>query len=295
MAITLAQPGEHSPIELDEFLEYVDKNVNPYDVDDFCRAADVFRHLLANRNFVADALNRALEHSNEPIAMEDFTTSIPIGRSRNGLYLRANLWSCPDDNMRSYEDEYAGYSMTHNHTFSFMTGGYLGRGYETVTFKFTGDPLNGVPGDAAHLDFIEKTALPTGAIMFYEHTTDVHYQLHPTDFSVSVNVIHQCPEVRQRTQYRFDVDNDVISAIEAGGYSESRYMVAEMAALVGNERTADLLVDLAKSHPHPHFRRLCLKSLLSLEPNRTSDVAAIVERDGHEHVRALAADLMTQA
>jgi hypothetical protein len=260
------------------------------DVELLAAFADRFAALIEDPNLVVDALERELRRYRDP-AYVGRSISLPVARAGN-VIIRANVWSphlaCSADYER--EDDFAFYSVPHNHDFSFMTVGHSGPGYETAIYEYEGDPYGGEPGDPARLTFLERTRLSRGKVMIYRKSSDAHVQFYPADTSVSLNLIRVGREDPLRALYTFDLDERrIVDVVEH--HVDAQEALFDAVRWFPSGALATGLEELVRTHPHPKCRAHALRALDRCDPARRHDVIRIAEADAHEHVRSFATAL----
>lgn len=147
--------------------------------------------------------------------------------------------------------------------------------------------MPGTPGSDAGLRFVERSRLDPGKLMLYRMQRDVHVQLPPDSFSVSLNILGQHPSHPWIDQYRFDIARGTIA--EGLTTAPSEGLVA-LAAHLGGGNGLDLAEHLIRRHPHPRMRRTAVAALASANGS-TGDRRALLERaarDGDAEVRSAA-------
>lgn len=103
-----------------------------------------------------------------------------------------------------------------------------------------------------------------GKLMLYRARHDVHAQLPPDSFSVSLNVLGYDRAQPWWDQYRFDTAADTISGVLTTAPSEA---LVALAAQFGGGNGLDLAHTLAIRHPSPRMRMTALTALASTEPD----------------------------
>jgi hypothetical protein len=118
-------------LELDEYIEFVKRNVDLLDVESIAASAPKFRALMNNRKLITDILNRQLQDWETFQAGNTYTAQTFMLGAAPGFFVRANIWAPLSENpeVRAAETQNFYYLVPHDHNFSFMTGGYLGSGY----------------------------------------------------------------------------------------------------------------------------------------------------------------------
>lgn len=255
--------GEGDAIGLDELVDMLDASAfDPRDEDAFAALGPALARLGRNRTFLADMAITELEQRFTAQAHSSYGAQVLLLRPPNGRYLlRANFWPARDDAvMRASGGAAFFYDLPHDHNFSFLTYGYLGPGYWSDYYLFDGDAA-ALPGDPARLVFDERSRLDQGKLMLYRAHRDVHVQLPPDAFSISLNVLGYDLAQPWRSQYRFDVERDIVA--EALTATPSEALVA-IAAHLGGEGGVGLARELAAHHPAPRMRATAAIALASV-------------------------------
>jgi hypothetical protein len=176
-----------------------------------------------------------------------------------GWTVRANIWSPAE------RDEAAlhSYELPHDHNFSFLTVGHLGPGYRTEIWEYDHRP--GLSeGDRVELTPVEETTLPTGRVMHYRASRDVHVQHPCAATSVSLNLLVHPPEEQAREQLLFDTVTGTVRGTAIERRRTGQHLLCAIAGHIGDGDTAGVLDDIATTHPlatlrataHEAFRRL---------------------------------------
>ncbi|RDE07119.1 transposase [Sphingomonas aracearum] len=276
--------GDGGSIGLDDLVEALDANA--FDVRDeasFAALAPWLARLGRNPDFLAELVVAELkERCDAQARTSTYGGQVFLLRPPNGRYLlRAAFWPArADPALRSSGPAAFFYNMPHDHNFPFLTYGYVGPGYHSDYYTYDPQAVSGVPGSPAGLRFVERARLEPGRVMLYRPGHDVHVQLPPDSFSVSLNILGQDPAQVWQDQYRFDVRRDVI----AGGLTcaPSEALIA-LAVHAGNGR--DLAEDFARSHPHPRMRATAFAALAGVDGPGVWERAA---GDGHRFVSGTA-------
>ena len=142
-----------------------------------------------------------------------------------------------------------------------------------------------MPGTDAGLRFIERSRLDPGKLMLYRMQRDVHVQLPPDSFSVSLNILGQHPSHPWIDQYRFDIARNAIAEGLTTAPSEALVMLA---AHLGGGNGLDLADHLIRHHPHPRMRRTAAAALASANCHTGDAVLALAADDPDVEVRAAA-------
>ena len=261
----LIDPGEGGAITLDELVEALD--ATDFDVRDqasFAALGPLLARLGRNRDFLADLAIAELKQRCAGQRANAYGAQVMLLRPPNGRYvLRANFWPARGDAVLDLSGPAPFfYDLPHDHNFPFLTYGYFGPGYWSDYYEHDGEAV-GLPGEAAHLRFIGRDRLEPGRLWLYRAHRDVHVQLPPDTFSVSLNILGHDPAQPWRSQHRFDPASDTIA--EALTVTPSEALVS-LATHLGGGNGIDLAASLAARHPVPRMRATALTALASAAP-----------------------------
>jgi len=269
----ILEAGDEGAIELDGLVELLDAALfDARDEASIAAVAPLLARLGRNRRFLTDL---AIHELKTRFALQGesstYGAQVLMLRPPNGRYvLRANFWPARDDAVvRASGTAPFFYDMPHDHNFSFLTYGYLGPGYWSDYYAF-GGAEDALPGDRAVLRFEERSRLEPGKLMLYRAHRDVHVQLPPDAFSVSLNILFPHPAQQWRSQYRFDIASDTVAAALTTTPSE---VLATLAAQFGGGSGLDLVDHLRRSHPSGRMRRTALDALASVAAGPAERVA----------------------
>ncbi len=274
----LIDPGEGGPIPLEALVEALD--TTPFDVRDeesFAALGPLLARLGRNRSFLGDLAIDELKARREPRAAGGgYGPQVLLLRPPGGRYvLRANFWPARDDPVTRASGAAAFfYDVPHDHNFPFLTYGYLGPGYWSDYYEYDVAQVVGVPGEQVALRFIERSRLDPGKLMLYRARRDIHVQLPPDSFSVSLNILGADPAQPWQDQFRFDLGRGVIDGILTTTAAEA---LVVLAAHLGGGNGLDLAADLAQRHPFPRMRATALQALASAAPDVESKAAILAE------------------
>jgi hypothetical protein len=277
MALTIHCTNEQT-VALDEYLEYVRENVDPRDVDSIAASAPMLKALANDRDLVIDRLNEQVraQFRNDVVASAQV---IFLGATKN-FYLRANIWPSASDvaQGRVYQDDFA-YNLAHDHNYTFMTVGYAGPGYISEIYEFDPDKVEGYHGEPVEFTFLERTHFRTGMVMLYRANRDMHVQYPPDELSITINLMASTPEVRIRDQYFFDLERSTLMRFPPELDGSRRVSIVEMAGLLGDDETRQLLVDLGRKHPARRTRLTAFESAARLSPPAEEYLWELAARD----------------
>ncbi|MEH3099574.1 transposase [Sphingomonas adhaesiva] len=250
----IADTDDGVAITLDELCDALDDaSWDPRDEDAFAEMGVWLARLGRNRTFLSDLAIGELERRFTGQEGNSYGAQVLMLRPPGRRYaLRANFWPALNDAVvRAGGTAPFFYDLPHDHNFSFLTVGYLGPGYWSDYYLFDGES-HGEAGDPARLVFDERARLEPGKLMLYRAHRDVHVQLPPDSFSVSLNVLGYDRAQPWRTQYRFDVERNTIAQAMTATPSEA---LVTIAAHLGGDAGIALAAELAVHHPHPRMRR----------------------------------------
>lgn len=287
----LIAPGEGAAITLEELVETLDTTAfDPHDEDSFAALGPLLAQLGRNRTFLADlAIDELKLRCAQQSAANGYGPQVFLLRPPNGRYvIRANFWPAADDAVVKVSGTAPFfYGLPHDHNFPFLTYGYLGPGYWSDYFEYDGRAVSGTVGDDAGLRFVERSRLDPDKLMLYRMQHDVHVQLPPDSFSVSLNILGQHPSHPWIDQYRFDIARNAIAEGLTTAPSEG---LVTLAVHLGGGNGLDLAAHLIRNHPHARMRHTATAALASANDD-ASDRRGLLERaasDGDARVRALA-------
>jgi hypothetical protein len=236
------------------------RGFDPAEDESLLGAAQLLRRLGNNRSFLGDLLLEELKarHDKDDSASAYGPQVVMLSDLGGEFFLRANVWPSRDEHM--FRASGAGnfvYELPHDHNFDFLTVGYFGPGYWSDYYEYDYEAVEGAIGEKAGLRFIERSRLEPGKLMHYRAHRDVHSQLTPDALSVSVNVMHAGGAQGWTDQYRFDTENDTISAVLSPGASEVFLRIA-----VGLEcpDAMDLAEHFARHHPSDRMKLVALEA-----------------------------------
>ncbi|SDM84599.1 hypothetical protein [Maricaulis salignorans] len=265
MAITL-QSDRTDTIELDEYVDYVTRHVDPTDTDQVLASAPMLKALANNRSFLVDKFNRELQDWDTFQSSNGYSSQTLTLGSGNKFFIRANMWAPPTNpgEVWDWESKLFAYAKAHDHNFSFITVGYLGSGYGTSIHEYDPESIRGEVGEHVDLRFLEDTSLPQGKMMFYRASRDIHSQTPPEEFSISLNFMCVSREVSTREQYWFDLEQSIITG-RVQNPGSTRVMFCHLAKHIGDGRTVNLLESIASGHAFPQVRVSAYDALAALE------------------------------
>ena len=133
--------------------------------------------------------------------------------TENGRYsVRMNFWLPLQEqpNFLTPSERFFSYNYPHDHNFSFLTVGAYGPGYDTLIAEYDKSNTVGYHNESVELNNLRRETLTPGKVMFYEGSKDIHTQLPPNKFSVSINLLLHKIADRETPQFKFDIEQGKI-------------------------------------------------------------------------------------
>lgn len=269
---------------IEEFIDYLQRNVDPLDLGSVASAAPMLGALVNDRELIVRPLNQQLKLGYKT-AMPGLEQSIPLAELEY-FRLRANIWPSTADVTagRVLPDQFA-YNNAHDHNFHFMTIAYFGAGYVTEIYEYDYERIEGYVGEPVDLRFQERTQFVSGRAMLYRASRDLHIQFPPEDLSITLSLMIELPELRSRDQFFFDLQHRTISGFSPNSETSKRVDMVAMAGHAGNAETCQMLSDLALRHPCRRTRLTAYDSLVRLLPG---DALRIWERAANDRAPLVA-------
>lgn len=254
--------GDGDAVSLDDLVEVLESGgFDPRDEECFAAFGPMLARLGRNRTFLAElAVDELKARCAGQAVGNAYGAQVFLLRPPNGRYLlRANFWPARADAVvRASGTAPFFYDLPHDHNFSFLTVGYLGPGYWSDYYEYDGDAVVGLPGEHAGLRFVERSRLSEGRVLLYRAHRDVHVQLPPDAFSVSLNILGYDLAQPWRSQYRFDVAANTVAEALTTAPSE---VLVTLATHLGGSNGIDVARDLAIRHPSPRMRFTAIAAL----------------------------------
>lgn len=249
-------------ISLEEFVEYVRNEVDFTDQDSIQGASKALFKLHNNRKFITNLINDELKsmglQKNNLYAGQSL-----ILHSEPSFLVRAVTWlpESKNETRRALERDINFYGIAHDHAFNLLTIGYHGPGYETDFYEYDRSKVAGYIGEDIEMEFLERTRLGFGKILFMREAKDIHIQYPPEEMSISLNLMSQNhANTRNMEQFIFDIEKKKIIGYPHYGVS-NRTSLIDAAAAIANENTLDILQTICISHIDPRTRLQAFKSL----------------------------------
>jgi hypothetical protein len=287
MALTL-DVDTREAIGLEEYVEYVSREVDADDEASILASAHMLRALANNRRVVGDYLTAELRSWRDFQPTNSYTAQTLMLARMGRFGVRANIWepAAASSDLRAHQKALYQYQVPHDHNFSFLTVGYSGPGYETLIYERDPEAVVGVPGEKVPLRFLERTTLPQGKVMYYRASRDIHSQEYPEALSLSINLLIGQAASQRKDQYFFDLEAGTVADVaDGGGAANSRVIPCRLARYVGDHRTAEALEPIAENHPTPRIRVTALESLATLVADSARTIWHRAESDAHPLVR----------
>lgn len=265
MAITTISSNTKK-ISIDEFVEFIEDNVD-VDVDEsVISASDMLQSLANNKDLLIDFFNEnLLKYDCKDSSIYSQSSTILAAGTKKSFVVRANLWpEASTSNIRTIEEALFSYELAHDHNFSFLTANYFGPGYETEIWENLEPNMESRIDQHVSLKFLERTTLHPNKIMYYRRKKDIHIQHPPKKFSVSLNLLITQDADSSIEQLVFDIKNRRIGNFPTGSISSKRTFAMQVAGEIGNERTAEILLRIGKNHPCVRTRSAALAGAIRI-------------------------------
>lgn len=257
----IIEHADDKPCALGDCLAALDAaGFDPREEESLLHAAGWLRRMNNNRDFLAEAMVAELKDaSGSQEEASAYGAQVVMLSPLGGEYfMRANFWPSRDEHsFRASGQSAFSYELPHDHNFDFLTVGYFGPGYASDYYEFDYESVEGIVGERANLQFIERSTLDPGKLMHYRAHRDVHSQLPPESLSVSVNIMHAGGAQGWLDQYRFDVASDTISGVISAGGSE---IFLRVAVGLGHPEARDLADSFARNHVSERMRLVALEA-----------------------------------
>lgn len=255
------------------------------------RAAQILKMLSNNKRFLVDYISQELNANFSYDAFQrdsNYTQQIIDLGFGDNFRLRANLWLPTRKELpEKWEKLMFAYHLPHDHTEDFMTIGHWGPGYKTQIFEYESESVIGLDGEPVALTFLEHTSLPDGKIMYYRANKDIHTQLPPDDFSISLNLLQT--KATNTNQYWFDTKNSKIdSRVGASGTYSSFHFLCTLAKQVGGDHIQEKIESIAIGHKDSRIRNEAYTSLIFSDNCDSSYFLNKAKKDSDPFVREMA-------
>jgi hypothetical protein len=194
-------------IDLHEFLRRCDDKVSSGVSAWLADAADDLCAFARNKDWFAQYICSRMKTGyglEEGASILRYSDQCLVLARRPTYYVRLAAWDAPKNRGGSttFDDNYFSYHFAHNHDFDLLTVGLLGPGYTSVNSTL-GIPVQHLEsGHVVPIMPAEPVTLAEGRVLLYQKWRDIHVQLPPPSFSLSLNVIVADITV---PQYSFDL------------------------------------------------------------------------------------------
>lgn len=273
MALTL-EISDTGALELDEFISIVSAELDPGDTASIIECGKYLHALSMNRRLFDDIIRDVIEAQDSTRGFQQSYNgyremTFLLGKCpQSKFFVRANVWKPPisvagDTSLQS--DIYS-YSLAHDHNFDFVTVGYYGPGYRTSIFEYDNGKVDGYVGEHVDIEHLEDTGLPTGKVMMYRKSVDIHTQYPPEDTSVSINLMVQPHRSEYREQYSFDIESSQIAGFVEGPVNYQVSLLS-LAAALGDEDLVGPLIKVAENALSGRTRAAAITALLEMSPD----------------------------
>jgi hypothetical protein len=247
-------------------VEQVMDHFSAIDIADraaFLAGAPLLHALGNNRRFLVERIAAELKDAESLQQQNQYSSQVFfLGKGRN-YFMRANFWPAANDPIVHTSGPRAFfYGIPHDHNFDFLTVGYYGPGYLSDFYEYDFERVTGYVGEKLELRFMGREALPEGRVMLYRSSIDIHEQLPPASFSISLNVVSDLADVIPTVnQYYIDTARSTVAGL---ANRTSLPLLCEVAAHIGDDECRDILTHLSAQHPHARGRYSAFEALAQL-------------------------------
>lgn len=293
MAITIVESSSDI-IQPDELLDWAISNADPQDDASVVACAPKLRALANNREFMRQSLREELRLLAEGKSRMQRSPQAYVHGSRKAagrmFTIRSVLWTPPlatANRSRVLQDRGFSYVTPHDHNFGLLTIGYLGSGYETVIYEYDPTRVVGFPGEDVDIEYLETCKLSAGKILYYRPRRDIHIQLHPSEVSISLNLISEGPNIDRVPQFQFDVERRKIVGLLRDNDVKTQTLPFSIISLLGaDDSLVDIVLRIAGCHESEHIRLAAYRALASVRPTELESLAKGGLDDKHPLVRS---------
>jgi|SRR5882672_2663481 len=293
MAITVVKESA-DVIEPDELLDWAIKNADPRDDDSMVACAPRLSALANNREFMRNSLCDELRLIAAGKSRMQRSPQAYVHGSRKAagrmFTIRSVLWTPPLATVarsRVLQDRGFSYVTPHDHNFGLLTVGYLGSGYETVLYEYDPTRVVGFAGEDVEIEYLETLTLSVGKVLYYRPRRDIHIQRHPSEISVSLNLISEGPNIDRVPQFQFDVDKRKIVGLLRDNDVKTQMLPFAVLSLLGaDDNLVDLVLRIAQVHESEHIRSAAYRAVASVRPKQLSELTRSGLDDKHPLVRS---------
>lgn len=281
----LIDPGGGDAIGLDDLVDLLaGAKVDVRDEEAFASLGPALARLGRNRHFLGElALAELKQRCRGQVDGNAYGAQVLLLRPPDGRFvLRANFWPAAQDRaLRAGGRGAYFYDLPHDHNFPFLTVGYHGPGYWSDDYRYDVGAIDGVVGEPAGLRHVGRSRLDPGKVLLYRMRDDVHVQLPPDTFSVSLNILGYDAAQPWLDQYRFDIRGNTIAQVLTSTPAE---ILVTLAAGADLPDALDLAEGFARHHPCERMRITATDALVRFG----SDPAAALDRASGDVSRRVA-------
>jgi len=138
-----------------------------------------------------------------------------------------------------YDEDYLSYRFVHNHNFDLLTAGVYGPGYKSLNWHLDMPIQHFETDESVNLIKLPDEVLEDGDVLFFKSWHNVHAQLPPTSFSMSLNLIIANPLV---PQFSFDSARSV-AIKQIGGIGSGLAGLLSIASAMNHSELDDLILN----------------------------------------------------
>jgi hypothetical protein len=289
MPIFLETP-ESAALELDDVLDEL-RSRPSLDRDEILGRSYLLAGLCNNRRFVINLINRELKDVYGLQAENRYSSQVLFLGAGKDFFMRANFWPAQRDaTIRSSGPDAFYYGLPHDHNFDFMTIGYYGPGYGSKFYEYDHASVAGYAGEPVDLRYLCTATLPQSSMIYYRKSVDVHEQLYPDSFSISLNIVsNDTRETRGVNQFMFDTTGPRIRSLIN---RTSLPMICQAATYMGNGETVELMDTISRRHSDARARYEAYRAFAQLDAENAERIWLRASTDrsrfvSHQAARAL--------
>ncbi len=262
MPIFLDTP-ESAALDLSDVLDEL-KTSPKLDRDEILDKSHLLAGLSNNRQFLTALINDELKDAYGLQSENRYSSQVLFLGGGRDFIMRANFWPAERDAaVRASGPEAFFYGLPHDHNFDFLTVGYYGPGYGSKFYEYDNASVAGYPGEAVDLRYSCTASLAQNSMIFYRKSLDVHEQLYPESFSISLNIVsNDHRETCHINQFMFDTKQSRIRSLIN---RTSLPMICRAAAFMGNDDTAEIMRAIASRHVDARSRFEAYRAMAQLE------------------------------
>jgi hypothetical protein len=291
MAITINTTSSDT-ISPEEFLEWVLENVDPADDESMISASERLCALNNNRDFIIKKLRQEMVSllcgNDDRISSAQGTIHADGDCPRGRFLVRSVIWSpslVKNSRAAQMQNKTLSFATPHDHNFGLLTIGHHGPGYETVIHEYCRDDIVGRSDEPISIKYLETTTLSEGKILYFRPSLDIHSQFHPSELSISLNLIGQVRNIASIPQYEFDIERQRIKSLYPNSTVMSLLVPFKIIECMDtNLSVVDIVSDLAKKHQSPYIRSAAYKTLATMCPNEFEKLIMPGMDDQHQFV-----------